>query len=63
MKIKKKNIRGRGSGQGGCERGIKVFVKMQKKIVVVRGGGGGGGGADRNNSWENFQVRICRSQV
>ena len=31
-------------GQGGCERRIEVFVKIQKKI----GGGGGGwvGGSD-----------------
>ena len=40
--------RGRfGGGQGGCERRIKVFVKIQKKI---RGGGGvglGGGGGVR----------------
>ena len=37
--------RGEGSGlrgdQGGCERRIEVFVKIQKKIV---GGGGVGGG-------------------
>ena len=36
---------GRGSGwwgQGGCERRIEVFVKIQKKI----GGGGGGLGGD-----------------
>ena len=35
-------------GQGGCERRIKVFVKIQKKKnwgvgVGGRGGGGGGG--------------------
>ena len=37
---------GRGGGQGGCERRIEVFVKIQKKNGggVVRGGGGGGGG-------------------
>ena len=28
-------------GQGGCERRIKVFVKIQKKKL---GGGGSGGG-------------------
>ena len=28
-------------GQGGCERRIEVFVKIQKKIW---GGGSGGGG-------------------
>ena len=35
-----------GGGQGGCERRIEVFVKIQKKILGggVRSGGGGGGG-------------------
>ena len=36
-------------GQGGCERRIEVFVKIQKKIFFLEGGsvggaGGGGGG-------------------
>ena len=33
-------------GQGGCERRIEVFVKIQfkKKNFFLRGGGGGGGG-------------------
>ena len=31
-------------GQGGCERRIKVFVKMQKKIFLGGGGPRGGGG-------------------
>ena len=34
-------------GQGGCERRIEVFVKIQKKFFFWgggRGGGGGGGG-------------------
>ena len=30
-------------GQGGCERRIEVFVKIQKKIEGGRGGSGGGG--------------------
>ena len=30
---------GRGRGQGGCERRIEVFLKIQKKIL---GGGVGG---------------------
>ena len=40
-----------GGGQGGCERRIKVFVKIQKKYFFflgggrVSGGGGGGGGS------------------
>ena len=35
-------------GQGGCERRIEVFVKIQKKIGGggVRGGRVGGGGQD-----------------
>ena len=41
---KKKNWLGRvggGGGQGGCERRIEVFVKIQKKKIW--GGEGGGG--------------------
>ena len=38
---------GRGRGQGGCERRIEVFVKIQKKKFLggsgVGGGWGGGG--------------------
>ena len=30
-----------GGGQGGCERRIKVFVKIQKKKFFLGGGGGG----------------------
>ena len=37
-----------GKGQGGCERRIEVFVKIQKKnniyIFFFLGGGGGGRG-------------------
>ena len=29
-------------GQGGCERRIKVFVKLQKKNIFFWGGGSGG---------------------
>ena len=36
---------GRGRGQGGCERRIEVFVKIQKKNFLGGGGGGGGGGS------------------
>ena len=32
-----------GGGQGGCERRIEVFVKVQKKIFFFLGGGGGFG--------------------
>ena len=37
---------GLGRGQGGCERRIEVFVKIQKKKNWGGGGqvGGGGGG-------------------
>ena len=34
---------GRGRGQGGCERRIEVFVKIQKKKIF--GGGGPVGGS------------------
>ena len=33
-----------GGGQGGCERRIEVFVKIQKKNFLGGGGGRGGGG-------------------
>ena len=36
-----------GGGQGGCERRIEVFVKIQKKNIFFFGGGGGGGGSGR----------------
>ena len=39
---------GLGGGQGGCERRIEVFVKIQKKknffFFFLGGGSGGGGG-------------------
>ena len=43
---------GGGGGQDGCERRIKVFVKIKKKLLFFiwggggscQGGGGGGGG-------------------
>ena len=40
---------GLGGGQGGCERRIEVFVKIQKKNLGgggVRWGGGGGSVAE-----------------
>ena len=43
-----------GGGQGGCERRIEVFVKIQKKIFFFLGGGGGGGGGggrDGGSEW------------
>ena len=35
---------GRGRGQGGCERRIEVFVKIQKKNFFWGGSGGVGVG-------------------
>ena len=35
---------GGGGGQGGCERRIKVFVKIQTKIFFLGGGRVGGSG-------------------
>ena len=36
---------GRGRGQGGCERRIEVFVKIQKKNFFFWGGGRWGSGS------------------
>ena len=38
---------GGGGGQGGCERRIKVFVKIPPKKFGSGGEGGGGGGGVR----------------
>ena len=38
---------GLGGGQGGCERRIEVFVKIQKNNIFFLGGGSGGGGGCR----------------
>ena len=38
---------GWGGCQGGCERRIEVFVKIQKKKKFFFLGGGGGGGRGR----------------
>ena len=42
-------------GQGGWERRIEAFVKIQKKNFFLGGGGGGrvGGGGVRGDGWEN----------
>ena len=42
---------GRGRGQGGCERRIEVFVKIQKKIIFWGGVGGGSGGQWEGSGW------------
>ena len=39
-----KESTGGGGGQDGCERRIKVFVKIQKKFDFFWGGGAGRGG-------------------
>ena len=44
-------VGGGGGGQGGCERKIEVFVKIQKKNIFFFGGGGGGGGGCRGSGW------------
>ena len=56
MKNQKKNLEwgreGEGSssgGQGGCERRIEVFVKIQKKKIL--GGGGGSRGRVGGSEW------------
>ena len=43
-----------GGGQGGCERRIEVFVKIQKKNFFGGGGSGGGGGG----SGSGWGVRV-----
>ena len=51
-----RGVSGRGrvwGGQGGCERRIEVFVKIQKKMGGVRWGGGGcvGWGRVSGSEW------------
>ena len=45
-------------GQGGCERRIEVFVKIQKKKNFFFGGGGGrwGGGSGWWGGWVRVDV-------
>ena len=63
MKIQKKIVGGRfgggggvrvGDGQGGCERGIEVFVKIQKKNRGVTVGVFGFGGQGECNREVKF---------
>ena len=42
---------GFGGGLGGCERRIKVFVKIQKNIFFLGGVGVGGGGEVGGSGW------------
>ena len=60
MKIQKQNWGGGGvrsglGGQGGCERRIEVFVKIQKKW-------GGGGGQVGGTGWGGGQVG-CEQRI
>ena len=43
-------------GQGGCERRIEVFVKIQKKNFW--GGGGGGSGGGSGSGWGGVRVDV-----
>ena len=43
-----------GGGQGGCERRIKVFVKIQ----IFFWGGGGGEGSGGGSGWWGGWVRV-----
>ena len=45
---------GSGEGQGGCERRIEVFVKIQKKKIFW-GEVGGGGGQWEGSGWGGGQ--------
>ena len=47
-----------GRGQGGCERRIEVFVKIQKKISFGGGGVGGEGGRGGGGSGSGWGVRV-----
>ena len=69
MKIpKKKKLGGGGGGsvgvaQGGCERKIEVFVKIQKKKYIFlgwvgRGGGGGGSGGGGVRVYVNQELKF-----
>ena len=46
--------RGGGGGQGGCERRIEVFGKIQKKI----GGVGSGGGQVGGSGWWGVRMDV-----
>ena len=47
---------GRGRGQGGCERRIEVFVKIQKKM-------GGSGGQWEGSGWGGVRVDVNEIEV
>ena len=45
-------------GQGGCERRIEVFVKIQKNKIWGGGGGSGGGGVGGGGRGQVGGVRV-----
>ena len=51
---------GKGGGQGGCERRIKVFVKIKKKNNFFFWGGGrvGGGGGRGRSGYVNEELNF-----
>ena len=49
-----------GGGQGGCKRGIKVFVKIQKKNLA---GGGGGVGLVGGSGWWGGGQGGCERRI
>ena len=51
-------MEGRGRGQGGCERRIEGFVKIQKKKFFGGGVGGGGRGVSGGGSGSGWGVRV-----
>ena len=60
----KRALGGRVGGQDGCERRIKVFVKINRKIIYIfifwggRVGSGGGGGQGRCEQISEVFVNI-----
>ena len=53
---------GGGGGQGGCERRIEVFVKIQKKKFFWGGGPVGGGGGGWVGSGSGWGVRVDENE-
>ena len=47
-----------GGGQGGWERRIEAFVKIQKKNIFFFWGGGGGSGAGGGGGGSGWGVRV-----
>ena len=49
---------GGGGGQGGCERRIEVFVKIQKKKILWGGGGVGVGLGGQSGCERRIEVFV-----